>query len=164
MKIEQSQISLAVINAFIFYKAGKVLKDDAEKAFEYNNISLNIIPATINFCFATELYLKILLSQSNSSFKKTHDLKTLFESLPSPIQEGVKDGFKILHIDNENFNNNLASISHSFEEWRYFGINNYQEHQMKLPFNFAYQICTILNNLVLALNQKTAQILKNSYL
>jgi len=163
MRIPIEKLSLAIINANSFYEAGLAAReDDKEEDLSVSDMLFKAIPATVNFCFSAELFLKAIISQFGLEFDKTHNLRKLFDVLPSGLQKGLGVAYGMIPGTNARFFvDNIDSISNSFAELRYFGINAFEEKQIKVPFLFAYQFATIIKELVLSINKKTAELIKS---
>ena len=98
--------------------------DMADNKCKHDTADINwyMIPASVNSAFACEVFLKALLHYSDISFKKLHDLKSLFEKLPEDIKSFVKEttisqsgGMWKNYFGFEYLNN----ISKAFVDWRY---------------------------------------------
>lgn len=151
---------MAIINAYSFYKAGLRLKSDFASKELASATLFNAIPSTVNFCLSAEIILKVLISQNNLEFRKTHKLFDLFRSLPGALQTGVYECYKMIDpIEKTSFEDRINSVSNAFVEWRYYGVNEWNGSK-NLPFDFAYRFSTILMNLALTINKNTAKLIK----
>ena len=157
MIIPTKQLSLAIVNACAFYDMGILSRRNSKSGFSVHSCLFNRIPETVVFCFASELFLKILLSQNNLKFKYGHKLKGLFLELPKPIRDAIEARYNaLLALNGRHFADQLDNISNYFDEWRYYGVNPNDSKEKSLNFGFAYQFSTILKRLVLGINKKTA--------
>lgn len=162
MKILQEKLSLAILNAYSFYSMGLNSRNSNKVNSGIGDILFKKIPETVAFCFASELFLKVLISQFNSVFEKTHRLRKLFDSLPQGYKDGIKVAYDLISGSKTGmFFEELDRISNAFEEWRYYGVNDLQGKEMNLPFEFAYQFSTVLKNLVLKINPETARLIQS---
>lgn len=160
MKIKQNQLSLAIIDAYSFYKAGLLVREKSQTKDLTGQAIFNMIPSTVNFCLSAELMLKILISQNNLEFYKTHKLIDLFNANPVYLKTAIYEAYKLLDpVDETTFHDKIESISDAFVEWRYYGVNDWQGDK-NLEFEFVYCFSTILKNVVLAINKKTAELIK----
>ena len=83
---------------------------------------LLFVPKLVNGAFAVELTLKAILNKYGIKYDKEHNLKVLFDKLPSNIQV---DFWKYLiskkpeYADKEKRENELIIMSNAFVKWRY---------------------------------------------
>ena len=163
MKFAQKHLSLAIINATSFYDAGLAIKDTVKEG-DPNVVKMFLIevPATVNFCFAAELYLKVFISKFGLDFEKTHKLRNLFDALPLCLQSVVQVYYgRISGADPQSFMKNLDSVSNSFEKLRYFATSAFQDNHISVPFMFAYHFATALKELTMSFNKETAKLIES---
>ncbi len=80
-----------------YYQAGCQFKEAAVRCFSDGDGNImkdgHMIqlpaPTVVNGAFACEMFLKALLRWENVSFKHTHELSALFDSLSAQTQEGI---------------------------------------------------------------------------
>lgn len=103
-----------------FFEAYKRCKEGKNPRSNHGGIAFSVvnIPAIVNAAFASELYLKSMLTKE----VKKHNLKTLFDELPCKIQkeleEKIKPEFDALNWGKD-FMGYLVDIDDVFEFWRY---------------------------------------------
>ena len=92
------------------------------------------IPYIVNMAFCTELLIKLLLIEEGKSIKDvehlSHNLKSLYDNLPSEIKDHIYVSFKrplIYNIDAE-----LEQIKSAFVAWRYLVLNKAKGEIRKL--------------------------------
>lgn len=89
------------------------------------------IPYIVNKSFACELYLKCILTSSQISYNKGHNLETFFQSLPDEIKEQILNNPRFKG-DNR-FYEALHENSTIFYNWRYCFEDN-MELQVDVVF------------------------------
>lgn len=103
-----------------FFEAYNRCKESKNPRSNHGGIAFSVvnIPAIVNAAFASELYLKSMLTKK---FKK-HNLKFLFDKLPGEIQKElekqIKPEFDALNWEKD-FMGYLVDIGNVFEFWRY---------------------------------------------
>jgi hypothetical protein len=87
-----------------------------------NTFEAPISPAIVCSAFACEVYLKSLASLPGEPIVGGHDLKYLFEALPSEIKIEISDKFE--SDFGSEIGPHLSDLAKSFVEWRYIYENN----------------------------------------
>ena len=117
------------IDEFEMYRTACEFSDSADLCLNTENNSLCITPIVVNAALACEIFLKLLLHFKYIRYRRTHDLKILFELLPEDLKDNVKyccvkrygqwlDCFNLEYLKN---------ISNAFSDWRY----NYEQDWSK---------------------------------
>jgi hypothetical protein len=79
------------------------------------------IPSLILLSLTVEQTLKLIIKQETNKEYRIHELKKLFENLPSVFQNEITNQVMIdLNIDLQSFNEKLLENSTVFINWRYF--------------------------------------------
>ncbi len=79
------------------------------------------IPSLILLSLTVEQTLKLLIKQETSKEYRIHELKKLFEKLPTGFQAEITNQVMVdLNIDLQSFNERLLKNSAVFIDWRYF--------------------------------------------
>lgn len=79
------------------------------------------IPAIVVLSLATEQALKVLIKQEHETPKHVHELKILFNQLPTFLQDEIKYFVMTdLTITEEAFEDLLLENNNAFVNWRYF--------------------------------------------
>ena len=87
-----------------------------EKLESSANLSLAVsIPMIVMRAFTAELAIKAALSELSLKVPKTHNLRKLFDALPTELKDAV-----VSRISEDEFENKLDNHARLFEEWRYF--------------------------------------------
>lgn len=161
MRIPQKQLSLAIINSYSFYASGLSIKESKSCLKNVpGQVLFGLIPSSVNFCLSIELSLKVILSQNNIQFDKTHNISKLYNLLPCAIKLFLEETLaQSLQINKEIIPNKISSISDVFEKWRYYGIDEWQNRQ--LEFMFCEKMASVLVDFLFKLNSKTAELIKN---
>jgi HEPN domain-containing protein len=97
-----------------------------------------LVPGVVNYAFACELYLKVLLLQSGVEHSRQHNLTKLFRRLPDELQGDVKIAMNI-----ECFDSILDKVSNNFLEFRYL----YEMNEAFSAIGFLHRFSTILEKL-----------------
>lgn len=117
------------IDEFEMYRTACEFSDSADLCLNTENDSLCITPIVVNAAFACEIFLKLLLHIKYIRYRRTHDLKILFELLPEDLKDKVKYCCVKRYgqwLDCFNFEY-LKNISNAFSDWRY----NYEHDWLK---------------------------------
>ncbi|MBP5342933.1 HEPN domain-containing protein [bacterium] len=159
MKIPPERLSLTIISSYSFYKSGLIIRNDQQLSENLvDHFMFQSIPSSVNSCLSIELSLKELLSQNSIDFEKTHNIKTLYDSLPEEIKLFLETALsKILEIDKDNISKKIDAISNTFVEWRYYGIDEWTNKQ--LEFDFCETFAGVLIRFILKLNPNTARLI-----
>ena len=101
-----------------------------------------IVPEAVNYAFACEIFLKILLLISNIPYTYEHKLENLFNKLPDKYKNEIIDLCdKEYKGDREPFNMQfLSNVSSAFEKWRYC----YEKENPPLKIGFLFIFSKIL--------------------
>ena len=78
------------------------------------------VPFIVNGCFCIELFFKALHIKYNSK-KSGHELKKLYELLPTEARNSLEDRF--IDFQFGSLGNALNNLNNSFIEWRYMHEN-----------------------------------------
>ena len=109
------------IDEFEMYRTACEFSESVDLCLNTQNNSLCMTPIIINAAFSCELFLKLLLHIKCIRYKKTHDLKILFELLPEDLKNKVKYCCVKRYgqwLDYCNLEY-LKNISNVFSDWRY---------------------------------------------
>ena len=139
------------IDKFEMYRTGCEFSDCADFCINLDNVQKYnakvITPAIVNAAFACEVFLKLLLHIHNTSYKKNHKLKGLFELLPENLKIRIK--FECLKKYGELKNcfgiEYLDNISDAFNKWRYnYEYDWSQSRVMKIETGFLFVFKDVL--------------------
>lgn len=128
-----------VANEYCFYKAAKQLGTVSFKNGQANllNVAQSFIPATVNYAFAAELGLKIIIIKEKDDIKHIHELDKLLSELSNTanhfILSTVSNG---LSIAEDEVLMLTQTHSKAFSDWRYFVFN-----QKSISVNFLVKFC-----------------------
>jgi hypothetical protein len=75
-----------------------------------------VIAGLTNLAFASELFMKALLTHSNVEFRGDHDLWKLYKKLPEDVRTHICDGATTSTHDVER---RVRKVRRIFESWRY---------------------------------------------
>lgn len=119
----------------------------AESLFNKENSFVDGLhtPAIVNYAFASEVYLKLLLLKEKSNNKKTHKLFDLYKQLSEGLQKEI--AFRIFNsgiwIGDCWGRNELENISNTFVKWRYC----YEESTLHINTGYLQTLCIVLREM-----------------
>ncbi|TCI03720.1 hypothetical protein EZV61_09270 [Corallincola luteus] len=149
---EQSQSKLMFRQARSFSKISRDIHQASLLVPPYNPEAC--APFVVNAAFASEMYLKTLLSLSDQS-KNTHTLSSLFKLLPNKLKDQInkitKDKSAVFQVEASLFKDHLKTINNAFVDWRYI----YEHKQATVNINKILLILTVLDTLACNEVQKT---------
>lgn len=86
-------------------------------------------PASVNYAFSCEIYMKALLMEMSAKASRGHNLLVLFDLLPYKVQMEIQQTFD---VSESSFREMLESVSDLFQECRY--LYEYKSLHINLGF------------------------------
>ena len=107
-----------VYQAKSFYNAYIAL----ERIYNDTQEIMLLVPVIVNGCFSVEVTLKAILKNNDIRYDKEHNLKVLFNLLPTEIKDKICDWVLEKtpeYKDDSRINEELLIISGAYNQWRY---------------------------------------------
>jgi len=132
---DPQQIRNAADNFFM--AAGRCLE---KKQVSENQINWLPIPAVVCMALGIELCLKATITLEKNETPKGHELLDLFKDLSPQSKEALSAR---LSLQEAELKQRIASVSNTFEKWRYF----YEEKSLNADLEFLHQFAIVAASL-----------------